>query len=116
MSNLTLHADRVDLELAPAEKVAGLHGDVTIPLTSITDVEVVPDALGAAHGLRAPGLSVPGVRKIGTWRTRDGSELVVARRGEAGVRITMTGQSLASVLVGLDDAEGFATRLREALR
>ncbi|GGN92457.1 hypothetical protein GCM10010112_79660 [Actinoplanes lobatus] len=102
------------IELTAAEKVAGLHGDVTIPLTAITAVEVVPDALAAAHGLRAPGLSLPGVRKIGTWRTRQGAEFVVAGRGQAGVRLTLTGQKLASVLLGDDDAEALAERIRAA--
>ncbi|MEV4654657.1 hypothetical protein [Micromonospora sp. NPDC049301] len=116
MSTVALHADRLDIELTPAEKVAGLHGDVHIPLSAITSVEVVPDGLAAAHGLRAPGLSLPGVRKVGTWRTRAGSELVVVSRGEAAVRISLRGQKLSSVLVGVDDAEGLASRLRAVLR
>ncbi|MEV4140279.1 hypothetical protein AB0J72_49980 [Dactylosporangium sp. NPDC049742] len=87
---------------------------MTIPLTAITAVEVVPDALAAGRGLRAPGLAVPGLRKIGTWRTRDGAEFVVAGRGQAGVRLTLTGHRLASVLLGDDDAESLAERIRAA--
>jgi hypothetical protein len=114
MSAVSLSPTELTLELTPAEKVAGLHGDLTIPLTAITGVEVVPDALAAAHGLRAPGLSLPGARKIGTWRTRDGAEFVVAGRGQAGVRLTLTGQKLASVLIGDDAAEALAERIRAA--
>jgi hypothetical protein len=115
MSTVTLHSDRLEIELTPAEKVAGLHGDVHIPLSAITGVEVVPDGLSAVHGMRAPGLAVPGVR-VGTWRTRAGSEFVIVRRGEAAVRISMRDQKLSSVLVAVDDAEGLASRLRAALR
>ncbi|MBB4751113.1 hypothetical protein [Actinoplanes lobatus] len=114
MSVVSMTSSALTIELTAAEKVAGLHGDVTIPLTAITAVEVVPDALAAAHGLRAPGLSLPGVRKIGTWRTRQGAEFVVAGRGQAGVRLTLTGQKLASVLLGDDDAEALAERIRAA--
>jgi hypothetical protein len=114
MSAVSLTAAELTVELTPAEKVAGLHGDVTVPLTAIAGVAVVPDALAAAHGLRAPGLSLPGARKIGTWRTKDGAEFVVAGRGQAGVRLTLTGHKLASLLVGDDDAEALAERIRAA--
>ncbi len=42
---------------------------------------------------------------IGTWRRRDGKDLVVARRGEPGVRIELEGQRFAAVVVGGDDVE-----------
>ncbi|MBB3097979.1 hypothetical protein FHR83_005664 [Actinoplanes campanulatus] len=114
MSVVSMTPSALTIKLTAAEKVAGLHGDVTIPLTAITAVEVVPDALAATHGLRAPGLSLPGVRKIGTWRTRHGAEFVVAGRGQGGVRLTLTGQKLASVLLGDADAEALAERIRAA--
>lgn len=102
------------IELTAGEKLAGLRGDVTIPLTAITGVDVVPNALAATRGLRAPGLALPGVRKIGTWRTRGGAEFVVAGRGQAGVRLTLTGHKLASVLLGDNDADALADRIRAA--
>ena len=114
MSAVSFDSSHLTVELTPAEKVAGLHGDVTVPLTAITDVKVVPDALAATRGLRAPGAHLPGVRKIGTWRTKAGAEFVVAGRGQAGVRLTLTGQKLASLLVGDDDAEALADRIRAA--
>ena len=114
MSDVALSGEEVVVELSPAEKVTGLHGDLRIPLGAIAGIEVVPDALAAAHGLRAPGLSLPGVRKLGTWRTKDGAEFVVARSGQAGVRLTLTGQKLASVLLGHDHAQALADRIRAA--
>ncbi|MGN6333270.1 MAG: hypothetical protein ACTHOD_16770 [Motilibacteraceae bacterium] len=114
MSVVSLTCTELTVELTPAEKVVGLHGDVTVPLSAVTAVEVVPDALAAAHGLRAPGTALPGVRKVGTWRSRDGAEFVVAARHQAGVRLTLTGQKLSSLLVGDDDAEALAARIRAA--
>jgi hypothetical protein len=114
MSTVALIPGELLVELSPAEKVAALRGDVRIPLAAIADIAVVPDALAAARGLRAPGLALPGVRKVGTWRTRAGAEFVVARRGEAGVRLTLTGHRLAAVLLGDEDAEGLAARIRAA--
>ncbi|WP_222268737.1 hypothetical protein [Modestobacter marinus] len=114
MSAVHLTDQELRVELTRTEKLAGLHGDVRIPLAAITDVEVVPDALTATRGLRAPGLQLPGRRRIGTWRTRNGAEFVDTRRGQAGVRLTLSGHRLASVLLGDDDAQGLAARIRAA--
>jgi uncharacterized protein len=115
MSTVTVGAEELVVALTRGEKIAGLRGDVRVPLSAVAGVEVVPDALAAVHGLRLPGLSLPGVRKIGTWRTRDGAEYVVAARGQAGVRIRLRGHKPASVLVGTHDAEQLAARVRAAL-
>ncbi len=112
MSAVSLTSQELVIELTTAEKVAALHGDIRIPLSAITGVEVVPDALTAVHGLRAPGLALPGRVKIGTWRTRAGAEFVVARRGQPGVRFTLTGHKLASVLLGDGDAQALADRVQ----
>ena len=112
MSAVSLTSQELVIELTTAEKVAALHGGIRIPLSAITDVEVVPDALGAVRGVRAPGLALPGRVKIGTWRSREGAEFVVARRGQVGVRLTLTGHELASILLGDEDAEEVAERLR----
>jgi hypothetical protein len=108
MSQLSIQNGTVTLHLTRAEKVAAVHGDVEFPLSAVTAVEVVPDALAAVHGLRAPGLALPGVRKVGTWRTREGSEFVVASAGQPGVRLHLQGQKLSSVLVGDADADELA--------
>lgn len=112
MSSLTITSDALSLSLTPAEKVLGLHGDVVVPLSAVVGVEVVPDGLAATHGLRAPGLALPGRRKLGTWRSRHRREFVDVRRGQPAVRITLRGQSLDALLVGTDDAEGLAAQLR----
>jgi hypothetical protein len=96
------------------EKVAGVRGDIEFPLSAVTSVEVVPDALAAVRGMRAPGMSLPGVRKVGTWRTGDGPEFVVASRGQSGVRLHLQGEKLRSVLVGDDDAAGLARTIEAA--
>lgn len=105
-------AGELQVRLSPAEKIAALRGDLHIPLSAITSVQVVPDALGAVHGMRAPGLSWPGVHKVGTWRTGHGSEFVSARRGQAAVRVTLSGHRLSSLLLGTDDPEALAEQIR----
>jgi hypothetical protein len=114
MANVLIQNGTVTLQLTTGEKVAGLHGDLEFPLSAVTSVEVVPDALAAAHGLRAPGLSLPGVRKVGTWRTKEGSEFVVASAGQSGVRLHLQGEKLSSVLIGDVDAAELARTIDAA--
>ncbi len=99
------------LQLTTAEKVAGLHGDITVPLSSVSSVQVVDDAVAATSGLRAPGLAIPGSTKIGTWRGKDGKSFVVARRGMSAVKVELTGQEFTGLLVSTPDAQEVATRI-----
>ncbi len=112
MSAVSMTSQELVIELTTAEKVAALHRDIRFPLSAIAGVEGVPDALAAVRGWRAPGLALPGRAKIGTWRTKEGPEFVVARSGQPGVRFTLIGHKLSSILLGDDDAETLADRIR----
>ena len=70
MSAVSMTSRELVIELTTAERVAALHRDIRFPLSAIAGVEVVPDALAAVRGWRAPGLALPGRAKIGTWRRR----------------------------------------------
>ena len=51
MASMTVTDDELTLTLTTAEKVAGLHGDLRVPITAVRDVSVERDAL--AGTLRA---------------------------------------------------------------
>jgi hypothetical protein len=109
----TLHVEGNDLALrfTTFEKIAGLVRDTRVPLSSIRSVEVVEDGLAAAKGLRAPGLGLPGIRKLGTWRTLGAKSLVSVRRDVPAVRITLDGERYDTLLVSTPDAAAIADRL-----
>jgi hypothetical protein len=102
------------ISLTRSEKIAGLRGDLRVPLSAVTSVELLPDALAGVKGVRAPGLALPGLRKVGTWRTREGAEFVLARAGESGVRVRLEGQRLSSLLLGAPDADELAQAIEAA--
>jgi hypothetical protein len=114
MALLQVRPPVLSVSLTTAEKVLGLLRDVEVPLTAVRSVDVVDDALAAARGLRAPGLGLPGLRKIGTWRSGGHTTLVCVRRGQPGVRIVLEGQRWSELLVGTDDAEAVAAALAAA--
>jgi len=104
--------DRLELRFTRTEKALGLLRDVDVPLSAVRDVEVVPNGLAATKGLRAPGYSWPGSRKLGTWRKPGYKSLVDVRRGQPALRVGLVGQRYDEILVGSDDAEGLAGALR----
>jgi hypothetical protein len=111
MATVTTTPQALRVTLTTTEKVLGLLRDLEVPRSSVTSVEAVADGLAAARGLRAPGLGLPGVRKIGTWRARGEKSLVSVRRGQPAVRVRLAGQRFDSLLLGTDDAAALAAEL-----
>ncbi len=108
MATLQVTAPTLSLRLTRREKIAGLLRDLEVPLSAVRSVEVVTDPLRAMRGLRAPGLALPGLRKVGTWRRPGERTLVCVRRGEPAVRIGLEGQRYDVLLVGPTDADALA--------
>ncbi len=113
MAKLRVEGTDLVLSLTTTEKIAGLHGDLRVPLRQVTSIETLPDALAAVRGVRAPGLAIPGRTKIGTWRGRGARRFVVARRGEPGLRIRLKGARYDELLVATPDGELVARKIRE---
>ncbi|MFC7723636.1 hypothetical protein ACFQW6_00865 [Nocardioides sp. GCM10028917] len=111
MTTLTLDGTTLTVSFTRAEKVAGFLRDQHVPLAAVSAVEVVPDGLAAAKGLRAPGLGLPGRRKLGTWRSRTGKTLVAVRGHGPAVRLTLTGHRYATLLITTDAPEKLQSEL-----
>lgn len=111
MATLTIAGEVLQVRFSTFEKVLGAVRDHTYPLSSISSAHVEADGLAAARGLRAPGLGVPGRRKVGTWRGRRRS-LVSVRRGQPAVVVDLTGQRFARLVIGADDAETVVSQLK----
>ena len=114
MARLRLENDTLHIELTTSEKIAGLHGDVRVPLAAVREVAVEEDAIRAVRGLRAPGLALPGRTKIGTWRRRGHRSFVVARREVPAVRVKLDGAGYDELIVSTEDAREVATALERA--
>jgi hypothetical protein len=118
MATLQLTAETLTVTLTRFEKFAGLLRDLAVPISavrSVEAVEVLPSGVARPRGLRAPGLGVPGARKIGTWRGRGEKTMVVVRTGQPAVRIELTGARFDVLLIGADDAAVVAAEIAFAL-
>ena len=112
MATIETTPETVRIHLTRAEKFFGLLRDLEVPRSAITAVDAVPTGLAAVRGLRAPGLGLPGVRAVGTWRRRGEKAYVSVRRHQPAVRLRLAGQRFDTVLIGTDDAARVAADLR----
>jgi hypothetical protein len=112
MSTVSVSNGRLTVRLRPWEKVAGLLGDLDVPVTAVAAADAVPDGTRALQGFRAPGLGVPGGPRIGTWRGSGATRWVAVRPGRPALRLLLRGQRYDEVLVTTPDAEALAGDLR----
>lgn len=114
MTTIHLADDTLSVRLTRRERLAGLLRDVDVPLAAVRDVGVVPDGAAAARGLRSPGLGLPGVRLVGTWRGRGHRALVVVHGRRPAVRIRLEGERWTELLLGVEDPHATAAAVRRA--
>ncbi|MBK5223801.1 MAG: hypothetical protein JJE52_13215 [Acidimicrobiia bacterium] len=114
MATIVVSDDVLSVRLSRGEKVAGLLGDITVPLAAITLVVTVPRGLHAPRGIRAPGLGLPGVRKIGTWRARGDRQYVSVRRHQPALRISLADQRYDTLVIGVADPEAVRRQIDAA--
>ncbi len=110
MSTITFGPSSTTVTLTLLEGIVSFRGSITVPNSEIASLEVVDDALTHVQGIRAPGLGVPGERKIGIWRQGGTAMFVCVRRGKRAVRVNLQpGGQWAALLIGCDDAASIAS-------
>jgi hypothetical protein len=114
MATIDLRSNQLAVNFRRTEKLAGLLRDVEVPLHQVVAVTVEPDGLRAARGLRAPGLAIPGRRKIGTWRRPGRRTALSVTAGEPAVRIRLQQCKFHELLIGQPDAYAVADRIEGA--
>jgi hypothetical protein len=112
MASIVLSDDELVVRLTMREKLASLHGDVRVRSTLIQNVGVEPQPFTALRSLGAPGLSILGLTKIGTWRSFRHHGFAAARRGVPAVRVWLVGAEFDDLLISTPDADAIADAIR----
>ena len=116
MTTIDISADVLAVRFTRTEKVLGLVRDLDVPLADVVSTSVETQGVSAPRGLRAPGLGLPGIRNIGTWRRRGHRTLVSVRRGQPALRVQLSSGRYDELLIGADDAHALAARIGSAHR
>jgi len=111
MSTINVTEEQLTVRLSWLDKALGLLPDQDVPRSAVTSIDVVPDGFAAVRGIRAPGSALPG-RRVGTWRRPGTTCFVDVRKGQPAVCVGLRGRRYSELLLGTDDAEAIAERLR----
>lgn len=108
MATLEIDGDDLVLRLRRWERLGALSGDVRVPLSAVTAVQVAADPFKAITGIRAPGTGLPGVVALGRWRSRKAVDFVAVHRGEPALVVELTGAAFRRLVVSTPQAETIA--------
>lgn len=109
MATITIDDTHVHIRFSRFERIAGLLRDRSIPLLDVTAVSARDRT--DLRGLRAPGTSVPGLLRVGTWRRRGRRTIVALRRGDPVLHLETDGKQHRTFLLSTPDAELLVRRL-----
>jgi hypothetical protein len=113
-----LVVDGTDLvvRLTVREKIAGFHGDIRVPLSSIQSVSV-PEYPWVMRGWRMAGVAFPGRIAIGTRRHGTGYDFTCVRKQQRAVQIDATTGRFSRFVISVPDdmdAQDEADRIADA--
>lgn len=102
-----LEIDGTDLVLCLTwkEKVAGFHGDIRAPLTSIRSVSVPQYPWQALRGWRMAGTGIPRVVALGTRRHGSGYDFVLLHGHRPAVQVELATGRFERWLVSVEEGE-----------
>jgi hypothetical protein len=111
MADVTIDGDELVVRLRTIEKLEAVHGEVKVPLASVSSAEVLDDAIGAVHGFRV-GTGIPGSVAVGTFTSRNDKIFAVVHHDTPrGVRVRLEGAQFDELIVGCDDPEAVVATL-----
>jgi hypothetical protein len=115
MAELGLAPDALRVKLSFGEKLAALHGDVSVPWSKVRGAQVLDRKWWQQLGLRVPGTAVPGLIIAGTYVWRADKAFVYWRRGQQVIQINLDDAKYTRIVLGVADAELAADQVNTAL-
>jgi hypothetical protein len=115
VAELRVDGTELVLHMGTLEKAEGFHGDIRVPLRSVTTVRVVDDAWTQLRGMRAPGTGLPEVIAVGTRRGGFGKDFAAVHGTGPAVVVELEGCEFSRLVVTSGDAAESAGSIRAAL-
>jgi hypothetical protein len=112
MANLPIDDREVTVSMSAAEKIEALHGNVTFPRAAVVRARVVPDGLAEVHGLKLPGVGLPGIIMVGTWQDGERITFAVCHGRRSAVALDLADQVYDRIVVTVENPEEVVARLK----
>lgn len=116
MARIMVKNGSLEVRLTLLERLGGLHGSITIPLSAVRDARVVDQPFRELRGHRSPGTGFPGQIALGTWRRRGGKDFVAVYWRQRAILVDLTGTDFDRLLIGTSDPEAMLRRLKGVAR
>ena len=115
MPSIEMKPDALIVHLTASEKFWAFGGDVVIPWSQLRGAETVDQTFWRTLGLRAPGTGLPPFYVAGTYRWKGDRAFVSWSRKRPALQINLDGHRFNRVIIGIEDAEGWAERINYTL-
>lgn len=112
MASFQISPTELHLKLSWVEKLEATHGDLRVPISSVSEVRAVATAWPELRGIRAPGTGIPGVIAVGTRRGQFGKDFAVVHGKGPAVVVELSDAGFQRLIVTVPDADEMAARIR----
>ena len=117
MVTISIHDDTLVVFVLGSHKFFALKSQLLVPLSHVRSARHDPEhAERWWHGLKLPGTDIPGFFVAGTFWTTDGWRFWDVRHAENAVTIELHDDTLAEIIVEVEDPEGAVTMINEAIK
>ncbi|TFC85054.1 hypothetical protein E3T24_09250 [Cryobacterium sp. TmT2-59] len=113
MASLRVHPDRLEIHLTKAERTISLRKeDLVVARENIRSVTITDDPWIWIRGIRAPGLEVPLLLAVGTWKFHGGKDFLAIKRRRPAVVIDLVDEDFSRVLLTTNHAPDLIASLK----
>lgn len=115
MIHVDVEDDRVVVLFSGRQAVMALARQVSVPLSAVREVRVEPDGWDVELGWRVGGTAVPRRLAFGRFRRHGVRTFAAVYAGEPALVLELEGDHWDRLVVAVEDAEGAARRVRDAV-
>ncbi|TFD32306.1 hypothetical protein [Cryobacterium cryoconiti] len=113
MASLRVHPDRLEIHLTKAEKALALRrDDLVVPRDHIRSVAITDDPWIWIRGIRSPGVGLPHVVAVGTWKFHGGKDFLAIKRKRQAVVIDLIDDEFSRVILTTNHAPDLIASLK----
>ena len=102
MAKIELSEGQLQVCLSLGEKLAAIHGNLTIDRSNVVSAAVVPTKFWRTLGWRVPGTGLPPLIVAGTYLRKGDRAFVSYFKGQVPVEIRLSGHRFTRLIIGVD--------------
>ena len=116
MVEITIHGDRIRLEVQGWDKLWAVKSQLEFPLAHVRSVRKDPEpALGWWHGIKLPGTNIPGVLTAGTFYHHGGAVFYDVHDPERTIVLELDHEHYQRLVVEVKDPAASVALINQAL-